>query len=216
MRKCGDLHGETCGIAFSRGYIEIDQGCPPGHRTPRVGVEQRHFPLPEGASSMGSTTSTISYFILEVFDREQWCPVLQARFEVPDLAVLHIVLGEQADDDPDFQCAYTLDSAELAAVVAVFAVRFDPTLLQLSKPDIWLFRINSVRTVPYLVHTGYELPLLLDGRKKLAFMDHLYPPMTFVGEERFEQWVAKEMLHREEVIEPFDPPTKKYQGFRRV
>ena len=45
--------------------------------------------------------------------------------------------------------------------------------------------------MPYLIHGGYELPLLLEGRKKLArFTDH-YPPMTFMGEHRFDHWVGR-------------------------
>jgi hypothetical protein len=60
------------------------------------------------------------------------------------------------------------------------------------------------------------LPLLIDGRKKLARMSHPYPPLTFEGEDRFDHWVAQGLLHKEEVIEPFDPPTKKWAGHRQV
>jgi hypothetical protein len=67
---------------------------------------------------------------------------------------------------------------------------------------------------PYLIHTGYELPLLLDGRKKLAFMSHYYPPATFEGEDRFDHWVARGVLHREEVVEPFEKPIKGFLGSR--
>ncbi len=70
--------------------------------------------------------------------------------------------------------------------------------------------------MPYLVHSGYELPLLIEGRKKLARMYGPYPPMTFEGEERFDHWVAEGVLHREEVLEPFDPPTRRWQGRRVV
>jgi hypothetical protein len=74
--------------------------------------------------------------------------------------------------------------------------------------------------LPYLSHTRYELPLLLEGRKKLARMSDAYPPMTFEGEHRFDHWVAKGMLHREEVNEPFDEPVQSrgqtYLGHRTV
>jgi hypothetical protein len=39
-------------------------------------------------------------FILEAFDRDQWCPVLQARFEVARLETLRALLGLEAADDP--------------------------------------------------------------------------------------------------------------------
>ena len=159
---------------------------------------------------------TLNYFILEAFDREWWCPIMQARFEVAELEELRAVLGAQADDDPDLRHGYTLDRAELKAVVDAFGIGFDPRALWPMEPEITLYRMHSIRTVPYLVHTGYELPLLLDGRKKLARMGDAYPPMVFDGEDRFEYWVNKGKLHREEVFEPFDPPHRIYKGHRRV
>ncbi len=157
-----------------------------------------------------------SFFLLEAFDTEQWCPVLQARFEVADLAKLQALIGEEARDDPDLRDAYSLDPADLAAIVREFDVRFDPTPLGHAEPDISLTRLHSIRDCPYLIHTGYELPLLLDGRKKLANMYAPYPPMTFEGEYRFEHWVAQGKLHREEELEPFDPPMGRWQGHRTV
>src|SRR5450631_3050074 len=47
-------------------------------------------------------------------------------------------------------------------------------------------------------------------------MSHAYPPMTFGGEHRFDHWVAEGVLHREEVIEPFDSPGNRYLGHRTV
>jgi hypothetical protein len=40
--------------------------------------------------------------------------------------------------------------------------------------------------------------------------------MTFVGEHRFDHWVAKDLLHREEDIEAFDSPFVNYQVFLTV
>jgi hypothetical protein len=128
---------------------------------------------------------------------------------------LRDVLGAQADDDPELQRAYTLNEAELAVITVEFAIQFDPAPLQSNELEFCVYRL-SVRSIPYLVHTGYELPLLLDGRKKLARMYGPYPPMTFEGEERFNHWVAEGKLYREEFLEPFDPPTKRYQGHRTV
>jgi hypothetical protein len=152
-------------------------------------------------------------FIIEALDREYCCPVLQARFAVPALAALRAVLGAQAQDDPDLRRVYFLDPAEMAAVVTAFDVCFDPPVAHM---DVCLSRPHSIDRAPYLVHTGYELPLLLDGRKKLARMGDAYPPMRFDGEDRFDHWVAQGVLHREEVIEPFDNPTKRWHGHRTV
>jgi hypothetical protein len=163
------------------------------------------------------TAPQSGWFILSAFDREQWCPVLETRFQVPDIEVIRKVLGTEANDDPDFwHRSYWLEPDELAAVITAFNVRFDPGRLETGDPDACLFRMRALSSVPYLVHTGYELPLLLEGRKKLARMGNEYPPMTFDGEDRFDHWVAQGKLHREEVIEPFDKPIRHYLGYRTV
>jgi hypothetical protein len=161
-----------------------------------------------------------SRFLIEAFDHEQWCPVLQAMLPVDDPEALRAILGEVADEDPELQWVYWLDDAQLAAIVATFNVSFDAAQLDSKDLTIGLFRWRPSQQTPYLIHTQYELPLLLDGRKKLARMSDMYPPMTFEGEDRFDHWVAKGMLHREEVNEPFDPPIQTrgqtYLGHRTV
>lgn len=162
-----------------------------------------------------------SRFLIEAFDREQWCPVLQAMLPVDDLEALRAILGAMADDDPDLEWTYPLDDEELAAIVAKFNISFDAARLGAKDLDISLFRWRRIYQTPYLIHTRYELPLLLDGRKKLARMGDCYPPMTFEGEDRFDHWVAAGVLHREEVSEPFDAPVQTsggqtYLGHRTV
>jgi hypothetical protein len=151
-------------------------------------------------------------FLIEAFDRERWCPVLQAMFSVDDPETLRAILAGMADDDPELEKTYFLDDEELAAIVATFNVSFDAAQLDSKDLEISLFRWRPSDQTPYLIHTRYELPLLLDGRKKLARMSDAYPPMTFEGEDRFEHWVAKGVLHREEVNEPFDKPVQTSRG----
>jgi hypothetical protein len=115
-------------------------------------------------------------FTLSAFDRDQWCPVLQTSFRVDDLEALRPILGEQAKDDLELRNQYLLDDDELSAVITRFAVLFDPANLPFERLDISLIRRLRISAAPYLIHTGYELPLLLDGRKKLARMSHEYPP----------------------------------------
>lgn len=153
-----------------------------------------------------------SRFLIEAFDLERWCPVLQAMFPVDDSEALRAILAGTADDDPELEKTYFLDDEELAAILTTFNVRFDRAQLDSKDLEISLFRWRSSDRTPYLTHTGYELPLLLEGRKKLARMSGLYPPMAFEGEERFEHWVAKGALHREEVNEPFDKPVLTSNG----
>lgn len=158
-----------------------------------------------------------NYFILARFEPLYWCEVLQARFEVPDETVLRNLLGAQADDDPDLKMGYFLGSSEVEAIVTAFGVAFDPVASDGADADFVLYRFNHrIVAAPYLIHTRFELLLLLDGQKKLAKMGDAYPPMTFDGEERFDHWVAAGRLHKQEFLEPFDPPIRKYEGHRTV
>jgi hypothetical protein len=153
-----------------------------------------------------------SRFVLGAFDREQWCSVLQVMLPVGDPRALRAILGSTADDDPELEQNHLLDDEQLAAIVTKFNISFDATQLDCKDLAIFLFRLRRIDQTPYLVHTGYELPLLADGRKKLARMSHEYPPMEFEGEDRFDRWVAMGALHREVVDEPFDPPITTSRG----
>ncbi|MGO1080885.1 hypothetical protein [Inquilinus sp. CA228] len=153
---------------------------------------------------------------LFVFDREQWCPVFLIRLETPDLDRLRSLLGSAADNDPELNHGYRLDEDEAAAIAAASGTELELSGLDTADREYVLHWLHSIDTAPYLVHTGYELPLLLDGRKKLARMVHEYPPMTFDGEHRFDHWVAQGVLHREEIVEPFGRPMGEFLGFRTV
>ncbi len=165
---------------------------------------------------MTLSPSTDKHFILSVFDRKQWCPVLQARFEVSDLSVLRKILGLEAEDDPDLRGHHVLDQVDLLATTSTYGVRLDPAEIGHDDLDVMIYRQRRLMT-PYLVHTGYELPLLLDGRKTLARMGgQIYPPMTFKGEDRFDHWVGEGRFHREEVLEPDETLGGDRQGLRTL
>jgi hypothetical protein len=153
-----------------------------------------------------------SRFLIEAFDREQCCPVLQAMLPVNDLDALRAILDGSIDDDPELEWIYHPDDEQIAAIAAKFNVSFDSPQLDSEDLDIRLFRWRPIDSMPYLAHTDYELPLLLNGRKKLARMGNVYPPMTFEGEDRFDHWVSKGVLHRKEVIEAFDAPVQTSRG----
>jgi hypothetical protein len=53
-------------------------------------------------------SSASPQFMLSAFDREQWCPVLQARFHSNDLDALRLILGEKTKDDPELHHQYIL------------------------------------------------------------------------------------------------------------
>jgi len=167
---------------------------------------------------MSKTAASLPMFLLTLFDREQWCPVLQTRFEVADLDRLRALL-DAGDDDLNLDRIYHLDDVEAAGIAEAFGIKLDWPALDFPDREFIVDRVHPIQHAPYLIHTGYELPLLLDGRKKLARFTEAYPPMSFDGEDRFDHWVAAGRLHKEVEIEPFtDGTTNKFgwQGTRRI
>lgn len=110
------------------------------------------------------------WFVLQALDPVTDCPVLEARFDVPDLEALRAVLGSMAEDDPDLGVCYHLDLDEVRAMTGAFGVAFDP-----GGRDVMLVPWHTIREAPYLVHTGFELALMLEGRKPLAIFSDTDP-----------------------------------------
>jgi hypothetical protein len=131
---------------------------------------------------------------------------------------LQAILGDEAADDPELLATYSLAADELNAINEQFHAGFQPELFGLPTIGISLFKRthNGVSSLPYLAHTGYELLLLLDGRKKLAKMSDGYPPWNFPGEEIFDRWVLEGRLYKEITIERFDRPSRRFEGLRTV
>ncbi|MDV2987319.1 UNVERIFIED_CONTAM: hypothetical protein Q9R58_23700 [Methylobacteriaceae bacterium AG10] len=153
-------------------------------------------------------------FVLEALDVELWYPVLAAKFAVARLDDLRVILGEVCATDPGLARCYPLDAAEREAVEARFDVGLDLAALGSRTIEVHLSRLRrQVTGVPYLVHTGFELPLLLEGRKTLACMPYEYPPHRFPGEDSFDRWVERGVLHKEVVLEPFEP-NPRFEGLR--
>lgn len=152
-------------------------------------------------------------FILQARDPGHGSPVFEALFVVERLEDLRTFLGSAADEDPDLRMLYTLEPDEIAAICRHFDVPFEPEGRETS-----LYQWTGIREIPYLAHTGYELVLMLEGRKQFARMGGEYPPMWHEGEDRFDLHVAQGVLHKEVEIEPFEKPirTKRGQVFEGI
>lgn len=146
---------------------------------------------------MGQTS-----FILSVFDLNLWCAVLECRFVVDDVAALGAIIDADLATDPDFDGIYTIDADELQAINQRFGTDFQPESTGLTAFEIMLERAHrhvgqgSLRDVPYLVHTRFELPLMIDDRKKLACLDSGETDKAD-GEDAFDVWVEKGLLHKQ-------------------
>jgi hypothetical protein len=161
------------------------------------------------------------HFVLQACDHG--CPVFEARFSVTELDDLRTLVGIDPDDDPEFEGSYTLDAAETAAIAARFGVAFDPEGREVRLWP-WDEQWDKMRRIPYLVHGGYELPLLLEGRKQLADLSDAYPPHRHFNEDKFDRYVTEGILHKEVLHDPFDKRLEPYrikddqafEGMRRV
>lgn len=166
---------------------------------------------------MASTADTSNRFVLEAFDCTLWCPIAQVPFYPTDVGPLRSILGLEAADDPSLECRYFLDEGQISAIVSAFGT-FDPRQFddKATEIEVRLFRLPGTIETPYLVHTGWELPLLLEGRKKLATFSAPYTSPIFDFEEAFDRWVANGVLHKEVIQAPFEKPTGKWLGERTV
>jgi len=129
---------------------------------------------------------------------------------------LQALLGEAADNDPNLEMFYTLEQSEAVAISRHFNVPFEADDRTTS-----LYQFAGLGETPYLIHTGYELALLLDGRKKFARMGEEYPPERHQNEDRFDHYVALGLLHKEVDFQKFDLPVylkngRTFAGVRTV
>jgi hypothetical protein len=122
---------------------------------------------------------------------------LEARLQISDVPALRKLIGEAANDDPKLECSYVLDIDELDAVAALSDSPFQPDR-RLTTLTPW----DSLRNVPYLIHTGFELPLMLDGRKPLAaFSDSVSWITQYLS--RYDRFVEEGLFTRR-ILEPGD------------
>lgn len=140
-------------------------------------------------------------FILQAIDPDHGHPAFETMFTVDRPDELRALIGIDAEDDPNFEMHYRLEPREITAVTRHFGLGFDP-----AGRETELFKWNDRPMPPYLVHTNYELVLMVEGRKPLARIDWVYPPDTFPGEDRFDRYVSGGLLHKEVELVPFAKP----------
>jgi hypothetical protein len=149
----------------------------------------------------GNRADMPKWFVLQATDSITACPVLEARFVVDDLAALRNALGDVVDRrDPHLEWSYPLDREHLRAIERSFGVSISE-----EGRDVTLVPWHSTREAPYLIHTGFELSLMLEGRKPFAKFADAYPDEWFdelVG--KFDRFVEDGRLIRRIVTRPFD------------
>jgi hypothetical protein len=119
---------------------------------------------------------------------------------------LREILNLDVDDDPGLECTYLdLTEAELR--------RIGEICVPLARPDTMFSSIGRRSVIfqgyPYMIHTSFELPLMLEGRKPLAVFGDGYPSKDFDRSLLpFDRFVADGSLVRRVIEEPM-PHLKK-------
>jgi hypothetical protein len=147
-------------------------------------------------------------FILQALDPEYGHAAFETMFVADRPDELRALLGAAAEEDPDLELFYTLDPADVAAINRHFDSAFDP-----QGRKVTLYKWTRSREVPYLVHTNYELVLMVEGRKHFARMGgEYYPPHHHNDEDLFDRCVAQGLLHKEVELERFTEPLRLKDG----
>lgn len=138
---------------------------------------------------------------------------------VDDLKTLRDLLGGSAAEDPDLQLTYTLGATELLAIGEHYGTEFEP-----GGRECQLRRAHSIDGAPYLVHTNYELFLMLEGVKPFAMfaIDLPAEPVDHPFYALFEPHIrAGRIIKRVLADELFDTPIRGatgrvFTGLRRI
>ncbi|MCV3766677.1 hypothetical protein [Rhizobium sp. TRM95796] len=100
-------------------------------------------------------------FFLKRLDPATGSALYEARIEIDDPGRLAAAL--EIEDDDEMTYSYFLDEGDVERVAALFTLPLD------LDPDLdYIERDGQTRHAPYLIHTDFELPLMLEGRKPLA------------------------------------------------
>ena len=136
-------------------------------------------------------------FILSALDPDLDCPWLQIRFETDDFEKLCQCAVIDLERDPQLDRGYLLAPAEVAAVCKAFEIEFEHA----SREAFLRKHTGHGDDIPYLIHTGYELALMVQGRKPYAFIefDSANAP-SVTRKTRFDAYVTKGVLRAHEEI----------------
>jgi hypothetical protein len=155
------------------------------------------------------------WFVLQAMHPVMGFPFLETRFLVHDLKALRtIVDGGEDYGDPHLRRIYWLARDELDLIEQRFGASLGG-----DDYEVILRPWHRLREAPYLIHTEFELPLMLEGRKPFAKFSDGYPSEWFeelVG--KFDQFVDAGLIVRRTLRFPFEERSHKstFQGLLEV
>lgn len=133
-------------------------------------------------------------FILETIDAETACRANSFPVEVPDSSVVSSLLG---DDDFDANVQYELGPQDTARFSTHFGLPVEESVSAILRARHWL------DDLPYEVHTGRELALMLRGVKPFAAFSEEYPLLgndSVIPEQLFDRHVVAGRFVKREYV----------------
>jgi hypothetical protein len=136
-------------------------------------------------------------FVIEAIDGATECPISEASFGVDNVAELYRMIGANASEI-DSGAEYELRPRDVIRLKARFKIAFES-----GGTAIRLRRRHLLDDLPYKIHTGRELAMMLDGNKPLSCFSGQYPPSPEVEEipERlFDPYVERGRFRKREYV----------------
>jgi hypothetical protein len=156
-------------------------------------------------------------FVLQGYDPATDTVCVEWLVRIADIDAVREVFAPDSDRDPDMKCVYrdlSDDERRCFGQLCLPPVVPEAIYTGICRLDRW--RAN----IPYMVHTNFELPLMLEGRKKFAILSECYPSEWFDGHlQPFEPFVESGQLVRRIVDTPMPHLNERrpdLDGIRRV
>jgi hypothetical protein len=146
--------------------------------------------------------AAVNRYVLEAIDPATASIALEARFEVKTRSELRLLL-DMPDDELTDHASYDLKPFLVAKIVSYYGLSFEPGSMPV-KLHPW----HPIYDLPYKVHTGRELAMMLAGTKPLAVFSDAYPKhhdFDNIPEREFEPHVRAGRIIKREHIEPPGP-----------
>ena len=156
-----------------------------------------------------SIQETENRYVLEAIDRATVSISHDVSFEIKDTAELCSVLDIPVQEFQD-NASYPLEASEVSKLKDHYKLEFESVGF-----DVWLRHRHRNDDLPYRVHTGRELAMMLAGTKPLAVFwdDHpKHDDLDNIPEREFEPHVRAGCIIKREHIEPPGPDAPSING----
>jgi hypothetical protein len=159
----------------------------------------------------GVTDDNLKRYVLEAIDPATASIAHEVSFETKDTDELCSVLGIPAKG---FQAhaSYPLDASAISKLKSHHNLQFESEGF-----EVWLRPHHPNDDLPYKVHTGRELAMMLAGTKPLAAFYENYPrphDVPVIPEKEFEPYVKSGRFVKREILEKPGPNSPLINGQR--